>query len=103
MGSKLLRPQAILPSHSYRDQSGELEEKEHTLGEEDKVWVEVRHMHMKDALDKLITDLWYSKLGHKNIKSQSYRHSSKFWQGIFNKVLCVVTSSLQKILCENCL
>ena len=47
--------------------------------------------------------LWYSKLGHKNIKSQSYRHSSKFWQGIFNKVLCVVTSSLRKILCKNCL
>ena len=66
MGSKLLRPQAVLPSHSYRDQSGELEEKEHTLGEEDKVWVEVRHMHMKDALDKLITDFknYASEHGH---------------------------------------
>jgi len=52
--------------HSYRDQSGELEEKEHTLGEEDKVWVEVRHMHMKDALDKLITDFknYASEHGH---------------------------------------
>lgn len=26
------------------------------LSDEDKVWVEVRHMHMKDALDKLIAD-----------------------------------------------
>lgn len=24
------------------------------LTEEDKVWVELRHMHMKDALDRLI-------------------------------------------------
>ncbi|KAA1136315.1 vacuolar sorting protein VPS33/slp1 [Puccinia graminis f. sp. tritici] len=52
--------------HSYRDQSGEIEEKEHTLGEEDKVWVEVRHMHMKDALDKLINDFknYASEHGH---------------------------------------
>jgi syntaxin-binding protein 1 len=43
-----------------------MEEKEHTLGEEDKVWVEVRHMHMKDALDKLITDFksYASEHGH---------------------------------------
>lgn len=27
-----------------------------TLSDDDKVWVEVRHMHMKDALDKLIMD-----------------------------------------------
>lgn len=26
------------------------------MSDEDKVWVEVRHMHMKDALDKLIAD-----------------------------------------------
>ncbi|KAH9464613.1 hypothetical protein MJO28_001686 [Puccinia striiformis f. sp. tritici] len=52
--------------HSYQDQSGETEEKEHTLGEEDKVWVEVRHMHMKDALDKLINDFknYASEHGH---------------------------------------
>ncbi|EGG12609.1 uncharacterized protein MELLADRAFT_114806 [Melampsora larici-populina 98AG31] len=42
--------------YSFKDQSGEHEEKEVTLSEDDKVWVEVRHMHMKDALDKLIHD-----------------------------------------------
>ncbi|KAI9620419.1 hypothetical protein H4Q26_013631 [Puccinia striiformis f. sp. tritici PST-130] len=34
--------------HSYQDQSGETEEKEHTLGEEDKVWVE-KHGHLANG------------------------------------------------------
>lgn len=53
-------------SYSFKNQSGELEEKKVTLGEEDKVWVEVRHMHMKDALDKLIKDFkaYASEHGH---------------------------------------
>jgi syntaxin-binding protein 1 len=33
-----------------------MEDKEAVLTDEDKVWTEVRHMHMKDALDKLVAD-----------------------------------------------
>ncbi|GAA5975062.1 hypothetical protein JCM11641_000015 [Rhodosporidiobolus odoratus] len=42
--------------HEFTNEQGALEEKEAVLSDEDKVWVEVRHMHMKDALDKLIAD-----------------------------------------------
>ena len=34
----------------------------------------------------------YSKLGLKIIKSHSYWHSLRFWEGIVTKVLCVATS-----------
>lgn len=33
-----------------------MEDKEAILTEEDIIWTEVRHMHMKDALDKLGAD-----------------------------------------------
>ena len=33
-----------------------MEDKEAVLTDEDKVCTEVRHMHMKDALDKLVAD-----------------------------------------------
>ncbi|GAA5858275.1 hypothetical protein JCM8547_004630 [Rhodosporidiobolus lusitaniae] len=42
--------------HTFTNEQGKEEEKEAVLSDEDKVWVEVRHMHMKDALDKLIAD-----------------------------------------------
>ncbi|BGP12280.1 hypothetical protein JCM10213_000024 [Rhodosporidiobolus nylandii] len=42
--------------HTFVNEQGAEEEKEAVLSDEDKVWVEVRHMHMKDALDKLIAD-----------------------------------------------
>ena len=32
------------------------EEKDMELGEKDKIWVENRHMHMKDLLEKLVDD-----------------------------------------------
>lgn len=38
------------------NEQGAEEEQEAVLSDSDKVWVEVRHMHMKDALDKLIAD-----------------------------------------------
>jgi hypothetical protein len=41
-------------SHTFRNERGVTETKDAILNDEDKVWVEVRHMHMKDALDKLI-------------------------------------------------
>lgn len=42
--------------HSFRNAAGVLEEKDVVLTEEDDIWTETRHMHMKDALDKLIAD-----------------------------------------------
>ena len=33
-----------------------MEEKESQLSNDDNVWNEVKHMHMKDALDKLVKD-----------------------------------------------
>lgn len=38
------------------------------LNDDDKVWTEVRHMHMKDALDKLIADF----------KAYAGEHGGKF-------------------------
>ena len=32
------------------------EEKKMELGEQDKIWVENRHLHMKDLLEKLVAD-----------------------------------------------
>lgn len=40
--------------HSFRNAAGALEEKEVVLSEEDEIWTETRHMHMKDASDKLV-------------------------------------------------
>ncbi|POY70532.1 hypothetical protein BMF94_6446 [Rhodotorula taiwanensis] len=42
--------------HTFINEQGAEEEQEAILSDQDKVWVEVRHMHMKDALDKLIAD-----------------------------------------------
>ena len=42
--------------HNFRNAAGMLEEKEVLLTEEDEIWAETRHMHMKDALDKLVAD-----------------------------------------------
>ncbi|BGP44379.1 syntaxin binding protein 1 [Rhodotorula kratochvilovae] len=40
----------------FTNEQGQEEEREAILADDDKVWCEVRHMHMKDALDKLIAD-----------------------------------------------
>jgi syntaxin-binding protein 1 len=40
--------------HSFRNEQGSTEETEATLNDDDKVWVDVRHMHMKEALDTLV-------------------------------------------------
>ena len=38
------------------NEGGKNEEKDMELGEKDKIWVENRHMHMKDLLEKLVDD-----------------------------------------------
>lgn len=42
--------------HSFRNNLGVMEEKDVELTEEDEIWLETRHMHMKDCLDKLVAD-----------------------------------------------
>jgi syntaxin-binding protein 1 len=54
--------------YTFQNESGKIEDKEATLTDEDKVWTEVRHMHMKDALDKLIADF----------KAYAGEHGGKF-------------------------
>lgn len=54
--------------YSFRNAQGAMEDKEVLLSEEDSVWKEVRHMHMKDALDKLILDF----------KNYAGEHGDKF-------------------------
>ncbi|KAI8450531.1 Sec1-like protein [Phakopsora pachyrhizi] len=64
-------------SYTFKDQSGDSETKEMILGEEDKVWVEVRHMHMKDALDKLIQDFKNYASEHGNLTNGSSLNDMK--------------------------
>lgn len=44
--------------HRYKFQSskGAYEDKTATLSEQDTVWTEVRHLHMREAIDKLMAD-----------------------------------------------
>lgn len=42
--------------HTYRNNAGVIEDKVVELTEDDEIWNETRHMHMKDALDKLVED-----------------------------------------------
>ncbi|SCV68091.1 BQ2448_212 [Microbotryum intermedium] len=56
--------------YTFRNASNDIEDKEAILTEEDSVWTEVRHMHMKDALDKLIADF----------KAYAGEHDGKFGQ-----------------------
>lgn len=48
----------LLIAHRYKFQSstGVHEDKAATLSDADNVWTEVRHMHMREAIDKLMLD-----------------------------------------------
>ncbi|KAI5477593.1 hypothetical protein MNV49_006079 [Pseudohyphozyma bogoriensis] len=54
--------------YTFRNASGAMEDREATLTDDDNVWNEVRHMHMKDALDKLVADF----------RAYAGEHSGKF-------------------------
>ncbi|CAG8441868.1 14334_t:CDS:10 [Dentiscutata heterogama] len=43
-------------SYSYADETGAPANKETTLDETDSIWVSIRHKHMKDCIDQLMTD-----------------------------------------------
>lgn len=57
--------------YTFTNEQGVEQEMVAVLSEEDKVWCEVRHMHMKDALDKLIADF----------KSYAGEHGGTFGAG----------------------
>lgn len=42
--------------YKYENTVGGKEDKEADLNEDDPVWVSVRHLHMKDAIDTLMQD-----------------------------------------------
>lgn len=45
-----------LPRYKFQSSSGEYEDKTATLSDADNVWTEVRHLHMREAIDKLMAD-----------------------------------------------
>jgi syntaxin-binding protein 1 len=45
----------VLIRYEFRSPTG-MEEKVATIDEKDTVWTAVRHMHMKDTIDKLMAD-----------------------------------------------
>ncbi|KAH8089154.1 Sec1-like protein [Filobasidium floriforme] len=43
-------------THKVKTGMGVIEERTDILSEEDKIWTQIRHMHMKEAIDKLMAD-----------------------------------------------
>lgn len=43
-------------SYKFETALGEYEDKVAALSDADNVWTEVRHMHMREAIDKLMAD-----------------------------------------------
>jgi syntaxin-binding protein 1 len=58
--------------HRYKFQSsiGAYEDKTATLSDLDTVWTEVRHMHMREAIDKLMAD--FNKFIQENAAFKGY-------------------------------
>jgi syntaxin-binding protein 1 len=58
--------------HRYKFQSsiGAYEDKTATLSDLDSVWTEVRHMHMREAIDKLMAD--FNKFIQENAAFKGY-------------------------------
>jgi len=42
--------------YKFQSAAGSYEDKTSTLSDADTVWTEVRHMHMREAIDKLMAD-----------------------------------------------
>lgn len=51
----VLRPKLTV-RYTYTNTIGGTEQKEAILNEKDPVWISVRHLHMKDAIDTLMTN-----------------------------------------------
>ncbi len=44
------------PRYKFQTAVGAFEDKTATLSDSDTVWTELRHMHMREAIDKLMAD-----------------------------------------------
>jgi syntaxin-binding protein 1 len=42
--------------YKFQSSAGAFEDKTATLSDSDTVWTEVRHLHMREAIDKLMAD-----------------------------------------------
>lgn len=46
----------LMVRYKYTNTVGGTENREAELTDDDPIWVSVRHLHMKDAIDRLMTD-----------------------------------------------
>lgn len=44
------------PRYKFQGAAGQFEDKTAILADTDNVWTELRHMHMREAIDKLMAD-----------------------------------------------
>lgn len=51
-----LSPSLVYLRYKFQSATGVHEDKAATLSDADNVWTEVRHMHMREAIDKLMAD-----------------------------------------------
>lgn len=58
-----------LDRHKVKTGMGTVEEKVDILSEDDKIWTSIRHMHMKEAIDKLMADFNKFQQEHAGFKS----------------------------------
>jgi hypothetical protein len=56
--------------YKFQTASGVHEDKDATLTDADNVWTEVRHMHMREAIDKLMND--FNKFLEENAGFKGY-------------------------------
>jgi syntaxin-binding protein 1 len=65
-----------LSRYKFQSSVGAYEDKTATLSDSDTVWTEVRHMHMKEAIDKLMSD--FNKFLEENAVFKGYVHPRWF-------------------------
>lgn len=46
----------VRPRYKFQGAAGQFEDKVAVLSDADNVWTELRHMHMREAIDKLMAD-----------------------------------------------
>lgn len=63
---------AVLYRYKFQSSIGAYEDKTATLSDADTVWTEVRHMHMREAIDKLMAD--FNKFVSENAGFKGYGH-----------------------------
>jgi hypothetical protein len=65
-----ISPSNICCRYKFQSSIGAYEDKTATLSDLDTVWTEVRHMHMREAIDKLMAD--FNKFIQENAAFKGY-------------------------------